>query len=228
MSTLPPLRCRLIGASGRMGHALIALLESDAALAKRFIIQDQGPCDVVIDFSAPEGSLAAARVCATEKVPMLVCTTGFTPVQKEELTTILAGTTWAFTPNTSPGVLALHEAVRAALNVLPAGYTVSIVESHHAQKKDKPSGTAKSLAEAIASAGKESDIHSLRGGSDAGTHTVTLAGHGESLEFTHRAQDRSLFARGAFELAAKLHAAAKHSALNKRSPLSAHDLYSLR
>jgi 4-hydroxy-tetrahydrodipicolinate reductase len=237
------LRVGLIGATGRMGSTIRQLIEDDVELQKRFSLvwAAEGPRDpvfaklesarpaVVIDFSAPECSLATSEICGKLRIPQLVCTTGFTADEKARLARNLEGVAWGFIPNTSLGVFALGEGIRAVLRALPESFTVSIVESHHRFKKDKPSGTAKLLREDVVSARpgmkQEVDMLSLRGGDEIGEHTVVVLGPAERIELTHRAVDRSLFARGAFELAGKLVKAA--TKLGPKGALSPADLFPL-
>ena len=125
-----------------------------------------------------------------------------------------ASTLPAITPSDVHGVLARH--------LLADGYDIEIVETHHRYKKDAPSGTARKMAEVVASAldrdldevavygrsgmvgerkEKEIGIFSMRGGDVVGEHTVTFAGLGDRVEFTHRAHSRDTFARGAVRAA---------------------------
>jgi 4-hydroxy-tetrahydrodipicolinate reductase len=120
-------------------------------------------------------------------------------------------------PNFSVGVNALFWLAAKTHQLLGDGFDVEIVEAHHRQKKDAPSGTAKRLAETLASApaqiayGREGmvgarkrgeiGIHSIRGGDIVGDHTVVFAGMGERLELTHRASSRETFAAGALRAA---------------------------
>jgi len=122
----------------------------------------------------------------------------------------------------SIGINVLFKVVEQVARVLGEGFDKEIIEAHHRNKKDAPSGTAKRLAEIIAAVGgedlstvgvygrkgvttrgrKEIGIHAVRGGSIVGEHTVLFAGNGERLEIIHRAESRQIFAQGAI-LAAK-------------------------
>ena len=158
---------------------------------------------MLIDFSAPKASLAAAKVCAQEKIPMIVCTTGFSKDEAAKLQATLKKVPWILAPNTSLGVCALSQALRAALKILPKDYEISVVEIHHNQKKDAPSGTAKLFEKIILDAGGRKDIPvlSIRGGTEPGEHRIIILGASERLEFTHKADNRALFAHGALKLA---------------------------
>lgn len=215
-----PIRIGLVGASGRMGGTLLNLLSTDAELAKRFEVvwksQRQGAVklevacpQVVIDFSSPTGTLAVAAECAKNKIPLLVCTTGFSVNEEKQLHDILSTSVWAWEPNTSLGVKALHLALESVAKVLP-GFEISMREVHHAHKKDKPSGTAKALLATLqkflpkSNPVREIPVDSLREGEVIGVHSVIFEGPEETLEIKHIAHDRKLFARGALELAAQL------------------------
>jgi 4-hydroxy-tetrahydrodipicolinate reductase len=89
------------------------------------------------------------------------------------------------------------------MGMLSPEYKVSILETHHADKKDAPSGTAKMLANEVLQSGSVAAVptYSLRGGSEVGEHRIIILGPGERLELSHRANDRSLFVHGALKLA---------------------------
>jgi 4-hydroxy-tetrahydrodipicolinate reductase len=107
-----------------------------------------------------------------------------------------------FASNFSVGVNALFALTRRAAEILGPGFKPEIVETHHTQKKDAPSGTAKTLGEILKQAGKSDvPIQSIREGDVVGEHTVTFIGPSERLELTHRAGSREIFARGALRAA---------------------------
>jgi 4-hydroxy-tetrahydrodipicolinate reductase len=107
-------------------------------------------------------------------------------------------------PNTSLGVAVTRRLVAEAARLLP-GFDVDIVETHHSRKLDAPSGTARSLAEAVArGSGKPMDsgrIHSIRAGDVIGDHAVSFCGQGERVTVSHSATSRDLFALGALRMA---------------------------
>ncbi len=216
------IRVAVHGASGRMGGALVQLLRDDVDLQEHFqlvhassgshdprfaTILEDNP-DIIIDFSAPKASLELSKVCARAKIPVLVCTTGFNEKESKALHKILKKNLWALAPNTSLGVFSVLQALGVVSKLLENdGYSFSIVESHHQMKKDAPSGTALRLSQKIQSATlKKISIptHSIRGGNEIGDHSVIIYGPGERIEINHRANDRSLFARGALRLARRL------------------------
>ncbi len=174
--------------------------------------------DVVVDFTTPEASLAAARIYASVGKAAVVGTTGFSDQQLAVFRETVAAVPCVFSPNFSVGVNLLFKLVEEAAGTLGEGFDVEIVESHHRFKKDAPSGTAKRLAQIAASAlGYDFDqvavygrkgltgerkrsqigIHAVRAGDIVGEHTVLFGGVGERIELSHRASSRDAFAQGA-------------------------------
>ena len=214
------LKIGILGSTGRMGQLLRQLVQDETAAGKpvELVYSASGPndpCfgliekdrpDVLIDFSAPASTLAAAAVCGRLKIPMLVCTTGFTPAQSKKLEASLKSVPWALAPNTSVGVYSLCRALRAIAPQISTAHKVIIEETHHIHKKDAPSGTALLLGAALYNVNPNIDIEilSIRAGTEVGEHRVMVIWPAERLEFTHRAGDRSLFARGALSLASAL------------------------
>nr|WP_321455171.1 4-hydroxy-tetrahydrodipicolinate reductase [uncultured Cohaesibacter sp.] len=179
--------------------------------------------DGVIDFTTPQASLSFARITAAKNKLHIVGTTGFTQEEEAELKTIAeSGATMVRSGNMSLGVNLLSKLIEQATKALDADFDIEILEMHHKHKVDAPSGTALLLGEAAAQ-GRGIDLHTnavmsregmtgarergsigfatLRGGSVVGEHSVILAGEGERIELTHKAQDRSIFARGAVKAA---------------------------
>jgi len=165
-----------------------------------------GPFDVVIDFSSPEGTLAAMEHALSQDAALVVGTTGLGPQVLERLRLASARIPVLVAPNTSLGVAVLRHLVREAARLL-AGFDIDIVESHHNRKKDAPSGTALALAAAAAEGGAPvppERVHALRGGDTIGEHAVHFAGPGETIRLEHSAVSRDLFALGALRAAAWL------------------------
>ena len=174
--------------------------------------------DVVIDFSRPEALPEIASYVRRTGTPLLSGTTGYTPAQLEELRALGSAAPVLWSANYSLGVAVLVRALREVSGVLKPDFDIEITETHHNQKADAPSGTAKLLVEAVdpqhelrpvygrqGNVGKRSreeiGIHALRGGTVAGTHTVHFFGPDEELEFTHRAASRQIFVNGALHMA---------------------------
>lgn len=179
--------------------------------------------DGLIDFTAPAATLDFAEIAAEKNKLHIIGTTGMSPEEEAQLAQIAAkGAIMVKSGNMSLGVNLLGKLVEQAAKALDADFDIEVVEMHHKHKVDAPSGTALLLGEAAAD-GRGIDLRdnavmsregitgarergsigfaTLRGGSVVGEHTVILAGEGERIELTHKAQDRSIFARGAVKAA---------------------------
>ncbi|MBI4227703.1 MAG: 4-hydroxy-tetrahydrodipicolinate reductase [Candidatus Omnitrophica bacterium] len=165
---------------------------------------------VLIEFTTPEATIAHARAAAGRKVMMVVGTTGLTSVQQATLKRLARRTPIFWAPNMSMGVLVMRRMLAEAAAVLKAsglerGVELRIAETHHAQKKDKPSGTAKQLAEDLTSwfplSENEIPIQAKREGEVIGVHNVALTLGEERLTVQHEALSRGIFARGALIVA---------------------------
>ena len=159
--------------------------------------------DLLIDFTLPEGTLAAANWCAENAVPLLSGVTGLTTEVITALQAASARLPVLWSPNLSIGVnLVADLAARAAL-VLDNDTPVVIEDIHHQWKKDAPSGTALMLGQLIATAraegGRAIGYESIREGEVIGEHTVTFSMNGEEFSLVHRAHNRSIYALGALD-----------------------------
>ncbi len=173
--------------------------------------------DVIIDFTAPTACVENARAAAAAGVPVVIGTTGLNETQVAELRGFAEKVAVVHAPNMSIGVNLLFKLTSEVASILGPEYNVEIVEVHHNQKKDSPSGTAVRLAERAAGAlgwdyakdtahGREGIVgarpqrqigmHAVRGGDVVGDHTVSFIGPGERVELVHRAHNRDNFARG--------------------------------
>ncbi len=160
--------------------------------------------DVAIDFSLPEGFDALLALCRARGAALVCGTTGLSDAQRAALDAAGSDIPVLWASNFSLGVTVLEDLVRRAAEVL-ANWEVDITETHHVHKKDAPSGTALTLGRAVAiSRGELPPIVSVREGEVIGEHTVRLSGPGESIELTHHAGDRDIFARGALTAALAL------------------------
>ena len=197
----------LAGAPGVMGDDVVqALVEAD----------------VLIDFTAPVATLKNTAAAAEAGKAMVIGTTGLDAAQQEEIKKQAAKIPVVYAPNMSVGMNLMFKLVGMMAKVLGEGYALELVEAHHDQKKDAPSGTAvKLLAELAAARGwdvericqhgrqgmigarpkEEIGVSVIRGGDIVGDHTVYFIGQGERLEFTHRAHSRDTFAQGAVRAA---------------------------
>lgn len=183
---------------------------------------DIGVCDVCIDCSTAASTVESARVCSRAGKALLVLATGQSEKQIEEIRMAAEKIPVLIAPNASIGVFVLHQLSRLAQSLLGESYDVEIAEIHHKHKKDSPSGTALSLARTLAEerpgsfistqrgesstarVPEEIGVAGLRGGDVPGEHTVYFLGEGDRIELRHVARDRSIFARGALELAVRL------------------------
>ncbi len=245
------MRIAVTGVSGRMGRMLVQAAEADdrvelaAALERAghdWIGRDLGAAmggaerglsvtddpdaalaaaDCVIDFTAPEATVALADRAADTGTAMVIGTTGFTEEQIAALDRAARQTAIVRAGNMSLGVNLLTTLVRRVAAGLGVDYDIEVVEAHHNQKVDAPSGTALMLGEAaaegrgvplaeVADRGRDGmgrrragDIgfHAIRGGGIVGEHSVLFAGPAEVITLAHSATDRTLFARGALTAA---------------------------
>lgn len=177
---------------------------------------------VVIDFTAPEVSLANAEACIRLGHAIVIGTTGFTDAQRDELAAIAQRAPVFWAPNMSIGINVLCNILPALVKALGEEYDLEMVELHHNKKKDSPSGTALRLAECLAAAREwdlgevaeyhregiigerpkeEIGIQTIRGGDVVGVHTVFCMGPGERIEVTHQAHSRENFAIGSLRAA---------------------------
>ena len=238
------MKVAVAGASGRMGRALIEAVQAERDLVLAAALDLAGSaalgqkaggvqigsdisaavqaCDVLIDFTRPEGTLAHLAACAARGRAIVVGTTGFTPAQVDTLREASKRIPIALSPNFAVAVNVLFKLAETAARALGEAYDVEIIEAHHRHKVDAPSGTALKLGEVIARAldrdlkkvavfGREGDtgerpakaigFHAIRGGDIIGEHTALFAGSGERLELTVRSQSRATYALGAVRAA---------------------------
>ncbi len=177
--------------------------------------------DVVVDFAAAPAVDALLDYCVSEKLPIVLCTTGLTEVQLARVEEVSREIPVLKSANMSLGINMLMDILKKAANILaPAGFDIEIVEKHHNQKVDAPSGTALALADSINEALEnayayqydrtkdrkkrekyEIGIQAVRGGSIVGEHEVIFAGMDEVIEFKHTAYSKAVFGKGAVEAA---------------------------
>ncbi len=202
---------QLVGAIDRSASTDEATVAHDENHAKHMVKFPSFACDrgvhehrAVIDFTSDEGARAACDFAVESNAALVVGTTALSTITMDELRAASKKIPILVAPNTSLGVAVLAEAASHVARALGCAYDISIVEAHHNQKKDAPSGTALRLARAINSAGgevKPDQILAMRGGDVVGEHTIRFAGLGEYIELTHRATTRDVFAHGALRAA---------------------------
>lgn len=176
-------------------------------------------CDAIIDFSNASAVDALLDYCVEKQVPVVLCTTGLSEEQLKKVEETSKKVAVLKSANMSLGVNLLMKLLQEATKVLaPAGFDIEIVEKHHNQKLDAPSGTALALADSINEAmeneyhytydrsqvrqkreKKEIGICAVRGGTIVGEHEVFFAGEDEVIEFKHTAHSKAVFAKGAVE-----------------------------
>ena len=175
--------------------------------------------DVVIDFSLPQALPALKEYLLKAGLPAVLCATGYTPADDDIVRHLSEHIPVFRSANMSVGVYVLKALAAQAKKMLP-DFDIEIVEKHHNQKADAPSGTALALYNAIASQdnqilygrspdsarrqSQEIGVHAVRGGTVAGEHEVGFYGSNETLLLTHSAQNRAVFASGALKAAAYL------------------------
>ena len=241
-----------MGAAGRMGQRLVALVQESATLQLSGAIEnpshptlgkDAGEvagnglagvliqntlgdvlehANVIIDFTAPQATLLNLQLAATQQKAMVIGTTGFEADELERLKELAQTIPCVFAPNMSVGINVLLNMVGKVARALGETYNIEVIEAHHNQKRDAPSGTALKIAEVLATGMdwnledvgvyerhgmidqrkiREIGIQTVRAGDIIGDHTVLFAGPGERIEITHRAHTRDTFARGAIRAA---------------------------
>ena len=228
----------LTGCNGRMGKVISDLAKEDPGIEIAAGIDVAGqPCgdypvypefsqvaetvDVIVDFSSPKVFDALMDYALERRIPVVVCTTGLSEEQIRRLEETSQKIAILRSANMSLGVNLLLKLVKeAAAKLAPEGFDIEIVERHHNQKKDAPSGTALALAESLNQGldeayeytfdrsqrlekrrEKEIGISAVRGGNIPGTHEVIFAGPDELVEFHHIAYSRSIFGKGALAAA---------------------------
>ena len=231
------LKLLINGINGQMGKAMLRTAPkwSDAAEIVCGVDADTAPCgcpvyanceeirtdfDVAVDFSVPKATMSILNYCVKNRKPIVICTTGLNEEQVAAIDTASKEIPVFRSGNMSVGINLLRALARQAKLTLGDGFDVEIVEMHHNRKVDAPSGTAKMLADSIASASKEEPeyvygrhdrnrrraaneigIHSIRGGTIVGDHEVLFLGEDEAITLKHQAFSKTVFATGAFQAA---------------------------
>lgn len=226
------------GCNGRMGQMIAGLLKNDEeaqivagvdavdSISNSFpVFADIGDCDVeadvVIDFSNAKVADHLLDVCAAKQLPVVLCTTGLSQEQLAHMQEVSKQVAVLKSANMSLGINLLMKVLGEVTPVLAAaGFDIEIVEKHHNQKLDAPSGTALALADSINEAAdnaytyvydrsqerrlrdkKELGISAVRGGTIVGDHEVIFAGADEVITFQHTAYSRGVFGKGAIQAA---------------------------
>ena len=226
------------GCNGKMGQVITGLVADDpnAQIVAGIDIADNRDngypaftdikkcdvaADVIVDFAAAAAVDALLDYSVEKQIPVVLCTTGLSDEQLARVKESSKKVAILKSANMSLGINTLMKLLKDAANVFaPAGYDIEIVEKHHNQKVDAPSGTAIALADSINEARggeyeyvydrsqvrkkrdkKELGISAVRGGTIVGEHEVIFAGIDEVIEFKHTAYSKAVFAKGAVEAA---------------------------
>lgn len=225
------------GCNGKMGQVITRLAEEDENVRicagvdinnkinnsyPVFKTPDEytGEADVLIDFSHPSSLTGVLEYCKKKQLPVILATTGFSAAQKEEFKEASKEIPVFFSANMSLGINLLISLAQKAAKLLEGNFDIEIIERHHNQKIDAPSGTALAIADAIDETlsypaeyvydrhsvrrkrkGTEIGISSVRGGTIVGDHEVIFAGNDEVIELSHHAASKEVFAVGALKAA---------------------------
>ncbi len=226
------------GCNGKMGQTITDLIAADAGIEIVAGVDARddghnpypvftaiGDCDVaadaVIDFSAAAAVDALLAYCVERQIPCVLCTTGLSEEQLARVKEASARVAVLKSANMSLGINMLLKLLKDATAILaPAGFDIEIVEKHHNQKVDAPSGTALALADSINEelgnayryvydrsqvrekrTRQEIGISAVRGGTIVGDHDVIFAGADEVITFSHRAYSKAVFGKGAIQAA---------------------------
>ena len=228
----------LHGCNGKMGRTVTQMIAEDDGIEIAAgidlydgvqnsypVFQNIADCDVqadvIIDFANASAADALLEYSSSRGVPVVLCSTGLSDAQLRKVQETAGKAAVLKSANMSLGINMLLELLKNAVRVLaPAGFDIEIVEKHHNQKLDAPSGTAIALADSINEAmdhnfeytydrsterkkrsAKEIGISAVRGGTIVGEHEVLFAGMDEVIEFKHTAFSRGVFGKGAVEAA---------------------------
>nr|WP_296266223.1 4-hydroxy-tetrahydrodipicolinate reductase [uncultured Merdimonas sp.] len=231
-------RAIMHGCNGKMGRVITGLIREDEDItivagvdtytgaANDYPVYDniekcKEEADVVIDFSNAAAVDHLLDHCAAKNLPVVLCTTGLSAEQLRKVEETAEKTAVLKSANMSLGINLLLKLLQNAAKVLgPAGFDIELVERHHNQKVDAPSGTALALADSVNEAldhqytyvydrsqvrqkrgEKEIGISAVRGGTIVGDHEVIFAGTDEVIEFKHTAYSKAVFGKGAVEAA---------------------------
>ena len=227
------LKLIISGCNGRMGQAVTSICETDekieivagfdpyAEKKNRYPVytdpmEFSGTADVIIDFSLPVSLGGLLQYCVRTKTPVVLCTTGYSKADEEKIKEAAKSVPIFKSGNMSLGINLLADLIKKSVQILGSGYDIEIIERHHSQKLDAPSGTAFMLADAAKEAlpydpdyiyerqsvrtprgQREIGISAIRGGTIVGEHEVIFAGLDEVIELKHTALSRNVFANGA-------------------------------
>ncbi|MEO0088537.1 MAG: 4-hydroxy-tetrahydrodipicolinate reductase [candidate division WOR-3 bacterium] len=209
----------LIGALGKMGRVLGEVINKEKDMQIIYGIEKENhpdlnkhfydgyllsklekvinECDICVEFTNPQATLEHLEIIKKAKKPFLIGTTGFTKEEMEILKSAGKEIPLLYSSNYSFGINFIFKILKEIIKILPDNYDITLIETHHKEKKDAPSGTAKRMVEIIKERkDKEIKTISLRFGDIIGKHTLIFATNGEVIEITHNALSRFAFANG--------------------------------
>ena len=214
------------GSRGKMGSLMIELLRSQGhsvsgvdPMDASTSLSDIPVPEVLIDFSHFSQLDTVLGYALSHRVPLVIATTGYSLNQEQQILEAAKIIPIFKSANYSYGIVVLRKLIAEAVKRLEVDFDIDIIEAHHNQKKDAPSGTAKLLVDTIQKAGTlphpmemghptdeprhpyAIGVHSIRGGSIVGDHSVVFAGAQERITLTHQAESRAVFAHGAIKAA---------------------------
>lgn len=165
--------------------------------------------DIILDFSSPTMAITMANIAKERKIPFVTGTTGFNKEEMDILKNISKEIPLLISFNFSLGIALFAKIIKEIPSILGPSWDIELSETHHRSKVDAPSGTAFRLLEALdpdetLRKNGALEVHSIRGGTVVGEHTVNFFGTHESLSITHRSEDRKVFAQGALLACEKL------------------------
>lgn len=230
------IRVLICGALGRMGANIRQMLEDDAEAVAVCGVDPKGDgqgdfpvypsfasvgqsADVIIDFSSPAALADELEYAEKYGVPLVLASTGYTPEQLADIERASHKVAIFRTANFSLGINLLCELVKRAAETLGEKFDIEIIEKHHSQKVDAPSGTALMLADSansvfggkkpyvngregiVGKRGNEIGLHAVRGGTIVGEHEVLFCGEDEIITLSHSARSKRVFAAGAIKAA---------------------------
>lgn len=227
------IRILLSGCNGKMGRTItekvnnfpgltiVAGVDRNTSSCSYPVYEKIADCtvdsDVILDFSRPDALDNLIDYAKAKSLPLILCTTGFTPDQLVKIQLAAVEIPIFRSANMSIGINVINNMLRKVSSLLYDNFDIEIIEKHHNQKVDAPSGTALLLGDTIRDSlreetiyvhgregiskrsHKEIGIHAIRGGSIVGEHEVIFAGDGETIEFKHTALSRDVFAIGALK-----------------------------
>lgn len=230
----------LVGCNGKMGHMISSVAKASSNLkieagidmktytdfdypVYNSIFDVKENVDVILDFSRPTSLESISEYAIKNNLPVVICTTGYSQEEITKIKNLQENIPVFFSANMSIGINVINNVLKSISNKLYQDFDIEIIEKHHNQKVDAPSGTALLLANTIKESieddtefvkgrdgihkreHKEIGIHAIRGGNIIGDHEVIFAGKGEVIEIKHSAISREVFAVGALKACEFVH-----------------------